>query len=129
LIPNDTASAPGRAWLEIVKRPTIEEFAAAFAEDVVLDATVIPWPIVGVADVRRFFEATRAMYSVIIFTSEANAGARTYLEWEGEFEGADIGGTTILSRNAAGAIATIRLYHRPLAQVLAFSVDIARRLA
>ena len=33
---------PGQSWLEIIKRPTPEAFAAAFIKDVVLDASVLP---------------------------------------------------------------------------------------
>jgi len=120
---------PGHAWLEVVKRPTPEAFAAAFAKDVVLDASVMAGPITGAADIRRFFDATRVMYDVIAFTSEISAGWRTCLEWEGKFEGRDVAGVTILNRNVTGAIESIRLYHRPHDQVLAFSAALARRLA
>ena len=33
---------PGHSWLEILKRPTLEAFAAAFTKDVVLEASVLP---------------------------------------------------------------------------------------
>src|SRR4029077_7290941 len=45
---------PGYSWLEIIKRPTLEAFAAAFTKDVVLEASVLPRPITGAADVRSF---------------------------------------------------------------------------
>ena len=38
---------PGHGWLEIIKRPTPEAFAAAFTKDVVLDASVLPRSITG----------------------------------------------------------------------------------
>jgi hypothetical protein len=41
---------PGHSWLEIIKRRTPEAFAAAFTKDVVLNASVLPRPISGAAD-------------------------------------------------------------------------------
>jgi hypothetical protein len=120
--------APGQAWLEIVKRPTLEAFATAFAKNVVLDSSVAAIPFVGAAAVWRFFEVTRTMYERIAFTHETRAGLRTCLEWEGTFEGRDVAGATVLTRNAAGMIESIRLYHRPYDLVLAFSTELARRL-
>jgi hypothetical protein len=120
---------PGHHWLEIVKRPNREAFAAAFTRDVVLDASVASAPIVGAGAIRAFFDATRAMYDEIAFVHETRSGARTHLEWEGRFGGREIAGATILVHNADGAIARIRLYHRPYEQVIAFSAELARRLA
>ena len=73
--------APGHSWLEIIKRPTPEAFAAAFTKDVVLDASVLPRSITGATDVRAFFGATRGMFDAIAFKHEVTVGSRTYLEW------------------------------------------------
>ena len=120
---------PGHSWLEIIKRPTLEAFAAAFTKDVVLEASVLPRPITGAADVRAFFGATRAMYDTIAFKHEVTVGSRTYLEWEGAFQGHNVAGMTVLTKDAAGLIESIRLYHRPYDMVIAFSADLAGRLA
>jgi hypothetical protein len=69
------------------------------------------------------------MYEQIAFVHETRSGARTHLEWEGKFAGREIAGATILVHNAEGAIASIRLYHRPYEQVIAFSAELGRRLA
>ena len=119
---------PGHHWLEILKRSSEEAFAAAFTRDVVLDASVASAPIVGAGAIRAFFDATRAMYDEIAFVHETRSGARTHLEWEGRFAGQEIAGATILVHNADGAIASIRLYHRPYQQVMALSAELARRL-
>jgi hypothetical protein len=119
----------GHSWLEIVKRPTLEAFAAAFTKDAVLDASVLSAPIVGVVDIRAFFNETRAMYDSIAFVHETRSATRTHLEWEGQFAGREIAGATILGHDAAGVIDSIRIYHRPREQVIAFSADLARRLA
>jgi hypothetical protein len=119
----------GHAWLEILRRPSQEAFASAFTRDVVLDASVANASIVGVVRIRAFFDATRAMYDQIAFVHETHSATRTYLEWEGSFGGREVSGTTILARDATGLIQSIRLYHRPYAQVLAFSAELARLLA
>ncbi len=120
---------PGYRWLEIIKRADEEAFAAAFTKHVVLDASVASAPIVGAVAIRAFFEATRAMYEQIAFVHETRSDTRTHLEWESRFAGREIAGTTILAHNAEGAIESIRLYHRPYEQVIAFSAELARRIA
>jgi hypothetical protein len=121
-------SPPGHSWLEIVQRPTEQAFAAAFTANVVLDTSIANRSITGPADIRHFFEASRTMYDSLRFTHETQAGSRTCLEWEGKFEGGDIAGTTILAVDANGAIESIRLYHRPYEQVLAYAAELGRRL-
>jgi hypothetical protein len=65
-----------------------------------------------------------AMYEQIAFIHETQSGARTHLEWEGRFAGQDIAGVTIFVRNVEGAIESIRLYHRPYEQVIAFQPNL-----
>ena len=125
----DSDERVGRAWLEIVKRSTLEAFASAFVKEVVLDTSVLSAPIVGVEGIRAFFNATRTMYDSIAFVHETRSATRTHLEWEGRFAGREIAGTTILGHDAAGLIESIRLYHRPYEQVIAFSAELGRRLA
>jgi hypothetical protein len=120
---------PGHSWLEIIKRPTPEAFAAAFTKDVVLDASVLPRSITGATDVRAFFGATRAMFDAIAFKHEVTVGSRTYLEWEGTFQGNNVAGLTVLTKDATGLIESVRVYYRPYNVVVAFSADLAGRLA
>jgi hypothetical protein len=120
---------PGQSWLEIIKRPTPEAFAAAFTKNVVLDASVLPRSVTGGTDVRAFFAATREMFDALAFKHEVTAGSRTYLEWEGTFQGNDVAGLTVLTKDAARLIESIRVYYRPYSAVVAFSADLARRLA
>ena len=85
-------------------------------------------PFIGPENLRRYFNASRGIFQRIAFTHETTADSRTCLEWEGEFNGNDIAGTTILVRNALGAIESIQIYHRPFEQVIAFSAELAKRL-
>lgn len=125
---NTRAGAAGQDWMDILGRPTQEAFASAFTKEVALVASVTSAPIVGPVSVRHFFDATRTMYDTIAFVHETSAGSRTCLEWQGKFQGRDVAGVTILSRNAQGLIAGVQLFHSPFEQVEAFSAELARRL-
>jgi hypothetical protein len=119
---------PGEEWTEIVRRPTLEEFSRAFASDVVLEASIVSRPIVGPTGLWAFFQTTRAIYERIGFTHEIGTKARMCLEWEGVFAGKPMAGATIITRDDRGAITSVRLYHRPLDQVVAFAETISRHL-
>jgi hypothetical protein len=127
-VANDSRS-PGRDWRQIIGRKSLDDFAAAFTEDAVLDASVLKGPVEGPSGIRTVFSATAAMYETIVFIHETTKGPKTYLEWEGKaLGGLAAAGVTVLTRNAAGKIESVRLMHRPLSMVLAFSAELARRL-
>jgi hypothetical protein len=119
---------PGAAWLEIVRRPTETAFVSAFTSDAILDASVLAQPAVGAVAIHRVFEATKSLYEAISFTQEDVVGERTYLHWQGWFEGRPVSGVTVLTCASQGLIASITLYHRPLAQVVAFAHALVRQL-
>jgi hypothetical protein len=119
---------PGHFWLEILKRPTQEAFAAAFASNVTLDTSIASRTIIGPADLRHFFDASRTLFDAIGFSHETSSGSRTCLEWEGTFQGRTIAGATVFAFDDNGAIESIQLYQRPYAQVIAFAAEIGRRL-
>jgi hypothetical protein len=68
------------------------------------------------------------MYDTLVYTHETVDGAKTYLEWEGKAFGKSVGGSTLLTRKAAGLIESIQNYHRPLPMVLQFSAELENRL-
>jgi hypothetical protein len=115
------------AWLEIVSRQTLPAFSAAFSAEPILEATVVPTPLLGVGAIYDFFRTTRSMYDRISFVQEMRSVARACFEWEGVFQGEGISGATILSVDARGAIERIRLFHFPYGQIKAFSAELARR--
>jgi dihydrofolate reductase len=123
-----TARQPGVDWRAFVRKNGTPEFAASFAPDVSLDTAVMNGPCIGVDQVGWFFAATTKMYDHLDFTHETVAGRKTYMEWQGQAFGAPIAGATIVTRNAAGLIESIRLYHRPLSAVIRFSAELAKRL-
>jgi hypothetical protein len=122
------ADTPGGQWLAIISRPTLESFSAACTPDVALSLSAAGGPVVGPAAVRHFFNITRTMYDGFAFVHEGRDAGRTYLEWEGGFQGSPVSGATILSYSESGLIREIQLYHRPYGQVLAFAAELAQRL-
>jgi hypothetical protein len=120
---------PGQDWITIVQKNGTAEFGTAFAPSPVLEASVLNGPWVGLDAIAAFFAATSGgMYDSLAFTTETVDGNKTYLEWEGKAFGRDVGGTTILTRDNAGRIERIRLYHRPLQVLVQFSAELATRL-
>jgi hypothetical protein len=120
--------APGQDWIAIVRKSGTSEFATAFVAHSVLYASVLNAPCIGVERIGAFFAATGGMYDIIAFTHETKDGSKTFLEWEGKVFGEDVAGTTILTRDEAGLIESVQLYHRPLHIVVRFSAELRRRL-
>ncbi len=106
---SEMADAPGKTWMEIVRKNGTAEFAAAFAAAVVVEASVLNGAGRGTDFVRAFFRGTSGMYERIGFTYEMGDAVKTYLEGEGE---------------AFGLIESIRLHHRPLSMVVRFSAEL-----
>jgi hypothetical protein len=119
---------PGADWIAIVRKHASPDFAAAFVELPVLKASVLRHPCVGAQSIGAFFGVASEMYDTITFTNETVDQQKTYLEWEGKVFGLDVRGATILTRNSAGLIETIQLYHSPLIVLTRFSAEIERRL-
>jgi hypothetical protein len=120
--------APGQDWIAVLRKNGTKEFATAFVAQPMLYASVLNAPCIGVEPVAAFFAATSAMYDSIAFTHETKDGSKTCLEWEGKVFGKDVAGTTILTRDEAGLITSVQLYHRPLHIVVRFSDELRRRL-
>ena len=129
-IPVDpSARQPGEDWVAIVRKSGTPEFAAAFVANPVLHTSVLSRPCAGVEAVATVLAAsTGSMYDTLVFTHETVEGPKTYLEWEGKAFGKSVGGATILTRNTAGLIESVQIYHRPLPMVLQFSAALENRL-
>jgi hypothetical protein len=120
---------PGEGWRAVVGKIGSPEFAAAFAKDPVLKASVMNRECRGVESIAAFFGATRQMYDTLAFTRETVSGVRTYFEWEGRFLGEDAAGLTILTRDEDGLIKQVEIFHRPLQVVARFSKELGKRVA
>src|SRR5271156_2983848 len=120
---------PGANWRALVAKVGGREFVEAFAPTAVLEASVLAGSLIGPAQIAAFFAATSSgMYEALSFTTEVNGGSTTYLEWASRAFGLDLGGATIVSRNAAGLIERVSLHHRPFPVVLNFAAELATRL-
>jgi hypothetical protein len=124
--PRDT---PGRDWIAVVRTSGTPAFATAFAPEATLEASVLSAPLRGAEAIGRFFTVTRGMYDSIAFTSEHGSSGHTYLEWSGTIFGGPVAGVTVLSRDTAGRITSVCLYHRPLGMVTRLAAELARRLS
>jgi hypothetical protein len=123
------ARKPGEDWIALVRKSGTPEFAAAFAANPVLHASVLSGPCLSIEAVAVAIGAgTGGMFDELVFTHETVDGSKTYLEWEGEAFGKPVGGSTILTRNAAGQIQSIQIHHRPFPMVLKFSAELENRL-
>jgi hypothetical protein len=129
-MPMDPAACrPGVGWLAIVRKSGTPEFSAAFVANPVLHTSVLNGPCTGVEAIATVLAAsTGGMYDTLVFTHETVDGPKTYLEWEGKAFGKSVGGSTILTCDAAGLIQSIQIYHRPLPMVLQFSAELENRL-
>jgi hypothetical protein len=119
---------PGTDWITIVGKNGSPEFAAAFVERPILTASVLRNPCVGAESIGAFFGVASKMYDTITFTNETVDRGKTYLEWEGKVFGLDVRGATILTRDPAGLIESIQLYHSPLHVLTRFCAELESRL-
>lgn len=124
----ERTNASGRAWLALLGGE-ISVFERAFAPDATLTGSVLRAAVVGPAAIRIVFDAARTMYDAIAFVDEALTAQGAVLLWRGGYAGAPVAGATVIERNAAGLIRGVRLLHEPYDQIMAFSAELASRLA
>lgn len=107
-----------------------DAFADGFADDVVLEASVLIKPIEGKERVIAALRAAADIYDSVTFTGQARARSTTYLQWQVTgLGGLTIDGVTVLDHNPAGKIIRAAVHHRPLPAVLKFSAEVGKRLA
>lgn len=124
----DVPVAP-QGWTRAFGHKSADAFADAFAPNVVLEASVLAKPIVGVDQVKTVMTAASRIYEALSFTHEAHNDMRDYLEWEVQaFGGEQMRGITVLTKNAQGKIVHVAIHHRPLGGALKFSAELGRVL-
>ena len=96
--------------------------------EVTLTGSVFDAPIVGADAVWKTMRTAASIYDDIQFTNFSDASDRTFLEWEGLALGHDIAGVTLLRSRDDGPILEVRIHHRPLPALLAFTAELDRRL-
>ncbi|MFK0114202.1 alpha/beta fold hydrolase [Streptomyces sp. NPDC091217] len=117
-----------QAWTKAFDDKAADSFAAAFADDVVLEASVLTRPVESRERVKQVMEAASGIYDSLAFTQESSRGPREYLEWEATAFGGRIRGVTILVKDEQGRIVHVAIHHRPLGAALHFSSELGERL-
>jgi hypothetical protein len=121
-------SSPRQRWSESFADPSGEAFAQIIAADVELDGSIFARPVHGRHAVWTTLRTSAGIYDSLAFTNDATSDGRVYLEWEATALGMRINGITILVPDDHGQFAKVAIHHRPLAAVLTFSAEMARRL-
>src|SRR6202007_2866713 len=89
-------------------------FADGFADDVVLEASVLAKPIKGKALVAATLAMASSMYESLEFTAETTDNSTSYLQWRATaFGGVEIKGVTVLERGAAGRVLAASIHPPP----------------
>lgn len=123
------AADPSERWSHSFADPSGEAFGEILADNVELAGSVVVQPVYGRHAVWSCLRTGSSLFESIEFTERAVAGPRVYLEWTGSALGMRMDGVMVLVLDADGQFARVAVYHRPLAAVLAFSAEMARRLA
>jgi len=127
--PGETGVRPQQYTTAFAEK-SADAFGEAFAEDVVLEASVLTRPVAGREQVKQVMGAASGIYESLAFTHESSQGRRTYLEWEAAaFGGTQIQGVTVLTKDEQARIVRVAIHHRPLGAALSFSAELGRRLA
>jgi hypothetical protein len=117
------------SWTQAFAEQSESSFADTFAENVVLEASVIVHPIKGRDCVKSVMATASKVYEALTFTHQVENDRQTYLEWDAKaFGGQPLSGVTILTKNPDGLIVHIAIHHRPLSAVLRFSIEMRDRL-
>ena len=126
----DNAALQPQPWIDAFASKSADAFGKAFADHVVLEGSALTRPIHGRDQVMRVMGAASAIYESLVFTHEASAGLRSYLEWEATaFGGMALRGVTVVTQDACGQIVHAAVHHRPLGAALRFSAEMGDRLA
>jgi pimeloyl-ACP methyl ester carboxylesterase len=119
----------GERWTGAFAAKSAAQFAEAFADDIVLEASALATPVAGREQVMQVMGTASTIYESLEFTREATDRDRTYLEWTATaFGGMTLRGVTILTRNDQGQIVHAAIHHRPLGAALRFSAELRERL-
>lgn len=124
-----TAGDGSRSWRAGFADRSESNFADGFADEVVLEASVLREPIRGKRNVAAAMQAASSIYESLVFTAETTSDSFTYLQWSAvAFGGMKFNGITVLERDGAGKIVKAAIHKRPLAAILRFSAELRTRL-
>jgi hypothetical protein len=121
--------SPWQRWSESFTEPSGEAFAQISAPGITLTGSILARPVHGRHAVWATLNIAAGIYDTLVFTHQATADGRVYLEWNATALGMRIDGVTILVSDDQDQFAWVALHHRPLPAVLALSAEMASRLA
>jgi hypothetical protein len=121
-------SSLGRRWADAFADQSGEAFGALVSPDVELDGCIFARPVHGRHAAWTALATASGIYDAMSFTSEAAIGSRLYTEWIATALGMRMDGVTILASDEQGLVTWAAVHQRPLAAVLTFSAEMARRL-
>jgi pimeloyl-ACP methyl ester carboxylesterase len=126
---SDAGNVSGESWTAAFAQRSESSFAASFAEDVHLEASVLRNPFDGRDTVASVLQEASSMYSYVEFLTEAESGRQRILTWQvATYSGLDLKGVTVLEHDDAGLIVSAAIHHRPLGALVKFSQDLGERL-
>ena len=126
----NTPSDALTAWQKAFFTKDAKAFAEGFAENVVLEASVMRKPVEGRDRVRQILWTAAEIYESLVFTDQASSGQHIYVEWVATaFGGKQLRGSTILVTNEEGQIEQAVVQHRPLDGLLTFSAELGKRVS
>lgn len=121
-----------RPFLPIWRQALADKSGATFDEVVAphvrLEGSIYATPVEGRDKVWTCMRTAAGFTDTLSFTHESTAQERSYLEWEQEGLAQRTAGVTVLTFDGSGLIVNVALHHRPLGAVLAYSVEMGRRL-
>lgn len=104
-----------QGWTKAFATRTAAAFREKLADDVVLEASVLPKPVVGKEYVGAILEVASNHYKYCDFIEHAqSSNGHTFLEWELETGwGVKMGGVTLIKYDENGKIKWVGIHHRP----------------
>lgn len=116
-------------WTGAFAQKSQKSFGMTFADDVVLNTTVLSLPVVGRDRVQAVMSVASKLYEKLEFVDQVSSGRRTWLEWQAvAFGGKKFSGVTVLTRNEKGEIIEASVHHRPRWAALMFGEELRIRL-
>lgn len=117
------------AWETAFAEKNAETFSKGFAEDIVIEATVLKKPVEGMDLASQVMWSASATYESLEFTEHFSEGDYVCVQWEATaFGGKQLYGSTIIHTNEEEKIDHVIIQHRPLDVMLEYSAEQNNRL-
>lgn len=117
------------AWETGFSEKNAETFSKGFADDVIIEATVLKQPVEGIDLASKVMWSASATYESLEFTEYFSEGDYVCVQWEATaFGGKQLYGSTIIHTNVENKIDRVIIQHRPLEVMLEYSAEQNSRL-